>query len=213
MAAGWRIAAVGIAFAAYALLSHWLMVNAADRPWAVAVLFGPLVLAVAGTGFQRRQPGLLAACGAGVALLALVVARGGVDDVNRMYVLQYAGIHFALTWIFASTLRPGGQPLISALAESLHHRFTPEMRDYTRWLTRLWALYFVVTVAISFAVYAAAPWSWWSFYANILTPLGTTLLFVGEHVQRYRRHPDFERITLAAAIAAYRRPAGSRAQT
>ena len=36
------LAASAAAIVGYALLSHWLMVNAANQPWAVAVLFGPL---------------------------------------------------------------------------------------------------------------------------------------------------------------------------
>jgi len=202
--AGWGFAAAAAALAAYALLSYWLMVHAAQAPWAVAALFGPLLLAVAGTGWQRRQPLTLAACAGLVALLAVIVARGGVQDMHRMYVLQHAGIHLALGWGFGLTLRPGATPLITALAERVHHRFTPEMRAYTRWLTRLWARYFFGMVAVSFAIYLLAPWAWWSVYCNLLTPLAAVALFVGEHVMRYRRHPDFERVSLRAAFGAYR---------
>ena len=207
-AAAWRVAAAVAALAGYALLSHGLMVNAADRPWAVAVLFGPLVLALAAAGGQRRQPWLLAACAAGVAVLAAVVAGGGVDDVARMYVLQHAGIHLALAYGFGSTLRAGSVPLISGLAEALHlrlrHRFTPAMRDYTRWLTALWTGYFVAMVLLSLLIYLLTPWPWWSLFCNVLTPLAAALLFVGEHLLRYRRHPEFERVSLRSALAAYR---------
>ena len=204
----WRLVLAAVALAAYASLSHWLMVNAAERPWAVPALFGPLVLAVAAAGWQRRQPLLLAACAAGVAALALVVWRGGVDDVSRMYVLQHAGIHLALAWSFAITLRPGGKALIEMLAERLHRRFSAEMRAYTRRLTRWWALYFAAMVAVSLTTYSLAPWPWWSLYCNVLTPLSAMAFFVGEHVLRYRRHPEFERVTLRGSLAAYRGAAG-----
>jgi uncharacterized membrane protein len=205
MAAGWRIAAVGLAFAAYALAGHWMMVNAADRPWAVAVIFGPLVLAAAAAGWQLRQPLLLLACGAGVALLAVVVARGGVGDINRMYVLQHAGIHLALALSFGSSLRPGATPLISTMAASVHERFTPELRAYTRWLTGVWTAYFVAMVVASVSIYLLAPWPWWSVFGNLFTPVSAVLLFVVEHVLRYRRHPEFERVSLRTALNAYRR--------
>jgi len=192
------------AFTAYALVSHWMMVNAAREPWAVAVLFGPLVLAVAGTALKRRQFAVLALCAAGVALLVAVVVRGGVADANRLYVLQHAGIHLALAWTFGSTLRAGGTPLITALARSVHEVFTPAMQAYTRWLTGLWAAYFVAMVLVSVLIYALAPWPWWSFFCNVLTPLFAALVFVVEHVLRYRRHPDFERVTMRTAINAWR---------
>ena len=151
----WRLASAAAALAAYAALSHWLMVNAANRPWAVAALFGPLVVAVAAAGWRQRHALTLAACAAGVVLLALVVWRGGVEDVNRLYVLQHAGIHLALAWTFALTLRPGGKALIEMLAERLHRRFTPLMRAYTRRLTLWWVLYFLGMVAISLVIYCA----------------------------------------------------------
>ena len=208
----WRVAAGAAALTGYALLSHWLMVNAAGRPWAVAVLFGPLVVALAAAGWQRGQRWLLASCAAAVAVLAAVVWLGGVDDVNRMYVLQHAGIHLALAYGFGSTLRAGSVPLISGLAEalhlSLHHRFTPAMRDYTRRLTALWTGYFVAMVVLSMVIYWMAPWSWWSLFCNLLTPLSAALLFIGEHLLRYRRHPEFERVTLSSALAAYRQSGG-----
>jgi uncharacterized membrane protein len=205
MARAWRILAGAAALLAYALVSNWLMVHAAREPWAVAVLFGPLVLAVAGAGWQRRQAGVLAACAAGVALLAWVVARGGVDDINRLYVLQHAGMHLALAWVFGSTLRRGSTPLISALAQSVHSHFTPALQAYTRWLTGLWTVYFLGMVAFSFTLYLLAPWAWWSFYCNLLTPLLAVALFVVEHLLRYRRHPEFERVTMRSAFEAYRR--------
>jgi uncharacterized membrane protein len=205
MGLGWRIAAAAAAISAYALLSHWLMVHAADRPWAVAVLFGPLVAVVGGAGWQRRQPWVLGAFALAVAGLAGVVATGGVDDINRLYVLQHAGVHLALAASFGLTLRPGSKPLITAMAETVHLQVTPAMRAYTRRLTGLWTAYFIAMVALSGTLYAFAPWPWWSLYANVLTPLSAALLFVGEHAVRYLRHPDFERVSLGTAITAYRR--------
>lgn len=205
----WRAAAVVAACAAYALASHWMMVHAAGQPWAVAVIFGPLVLAVGAAAWQMRHPALLAACVGGVGLLAVVVARGGVADVNRLYVLQHAGIHAALALSFGSSLRAGATPLISAMARSVHRHFTPPLQAYTRWLTGVWAGYFAAMVAASLAIYALAPWPWWSLFANVLTPLSAVALFVIEHVLRYRRHPDFERVSLRTAIDAYRRSGGT----
>ncbi len=205
--AGWRFAAalaVLAALAAYALLSHWLMVNAAKAPWAVAAIFGPLLLAVASASWQRRQALTLGTCAALALLLGLLVARGGVQDIHRMYVLQHGGIHLTLAWVFGLTLRPGSTPLITALAERLQHRTTPAMRAYTRGLTRLWTQYFGAMVLTSAALYTWAPWSWWSVFGNLFTPLSAVSLFVIEHHFRYRRHPEFERVSLQGVITAFR---------
>lgn len=204
---GWRIAAAAAALLGYALLGNWLMLNAANQPWAVAALFGPLLVAVAAMGWHRRQWATLAACLALLVLLAVIVWRGGVRDMQRMYVLQHGAIHLALAWSFALTLRAGATPLISLLAEGLHRKlgqdFTPAMQAYTRQLTGLWAAYFLGMVALSALIYLLAPWSWWSVFCNLLTPLAAGAFFVGEHLLRYRRHPEFGRVSLRAAFEAY----------
>ena len=205
---GWRIAVAAAALLGYALLGHWLMVHAANQPWAVAALFGPLLVAVAGMGWHRRQWFTLAASAGLMLLLAVIVLRGGVRDMQRMYVLQHGAIHLALAWSFALTLRGDVKPLITAMAEGVHTRlrqtFTPAMYAYTRWLTGVWVVYFLGMVVVSLLIYALAPWDWWSLYCNLLTPLAAGSLFVGEHWMRYRRHPEFARVSLRAAFDAYR---------
>lgn len=201
----WRVVAAGAALAAYAALSHTLMVHAPDQPWTVAALFAPLLLAVAAGGLQRRHVPTLAFCAALAALLVLVVARGGVQDIHRLYVLQHAGVHLALATVFAATLRPGQTPLITLIASRVHREFTPAMHAYTGRLTVVWLAYFVGMVGVSLALYALAPWSWWSLFCNVLTPLAAAGLFVLEYLWRYRRHPEFERASLATAWQAWQR--------
>ena len=200
----WHLALAGLALTAYALGSHWLMVNAAKEPWAVAALFGPLLLAMAAGGWRQRSGLTLSFCGSVAVLLVAIVWRGGVDDMNRMYVLQHAGIHAALAWTFGSTLRAGGTPLITGLAQRVHRHFTPAMQVYTRRLTRAWTLYFVGMIAVSLALYAVAPWTWWSLFCNVATPLAAGAFFVGEHLLRYHWHPEFERLSLRGAAQAWR---------
>ena len=201
----WPWAVGGVLLAAWALASHWLMVHAAGRPWALAALFGPLLLAAAVAGVRQRHAGLLAGCALGAAAVGAAWARGSAVEIERLLVLQHAAVHAALALAFAVTLRDGATPLITALARSVHRLFTPAMARYTRRLTAVWAGYFVAMIALSVALYAAAPWPWWSLFGNVLTPLAALALFVGEHALRYRRHPEFERLTLRDAAAAWQR--------
>jgi uncharacterized membrane protein len=62
------------------------------------------------------------------------------------------------------------------------------------------------TVAV--VLYLWTPWSWWSLFANVLTPIALLVMFVGEHLLRYRLHPEFERATLMQAVQAYRHVSG-----
>ena len=201
--AGWRIAALVLALAGYAVLSHRLMADMPERAWTVAALFGPLLAAVAFGGWKRRHWPTLAGCALGVVAVGLVWLRGGVD-VKRLYVLQHAALHALMAWTFAITLRPGATPLITAVAARVHEHFTPEMQAYTRALTATWAGYFAGMIVVSLLIYAFAPWPWWSLYCNVITPLAAVALFVADFAWRRWRHPDFEPVTMARAIRAYR---------
>jgi uncharacterized membrane protein len=206
----WRLLAAAAVLAGYALLSHALMVDAPARSWTLAVWFGPLLLAMLVNAARRRHLPTLALCLLLAGILVAVARGGTVEDAGRLYLLQHAGIHAVLACTFGFTLRRGATPLITMLAERVHREFTPAMRDYTRRLTGWWVVYFVAMVVASVTLHALAPWSWWSLFANIVTPLSAALFFVGEFLLRRWRHPEFEPASLSQAIAAYRsRPAPS----
>jgi uncharacterized membrane protein len=200
----WQLGGAVLALVAYALLSHALMVHAAHAPWAVIALLAPMLGVIAAVAWRLRQTSLLLACGVALAALATVVASGGLGGVDRLYVLQHAAFHAALAIVFGATLRAGATPLISALAERVQGLLPPEVQRYTRRLTLLWVVYFTGMTALSLALYAWAPWWWWSLYANLLTPLAAALLFLGEFALRYRLHPEFQRVSLMQTLLAYR---------
>lgn len=198
----------GLAAALYALLSHGLMLHAADAPWAVAALFGPLLLPLLALAWRARRPLWLVATLVGAAALVGLVAAGGLGDVRRLYLAQHVGVHLVLGWGFAATLRPGQVALISRMAARLH-RLTPAMAAYTRQLTRLWVGYFFGMAGLSLVVYGTLPWAAWSLLANLLTPLAIAGLFVGEWGLRYRLHPAFDRVSMADMVRAFRHSAAA----
>ena len=207
-AAAWRAAAAVVALAGYALLSNWLMAHAPEHPWTVALLSGPLVLAVAAMGWQRRLWWTLVACVALLAGLALLVLRGGVTDLEHLYVLQHGGIHLALAWSVGLTLRAGHKPLITTMAEGVHRRlgqdFPPALALYTRRLTQVWVGYFLAMTLLSALLYALTSWPWWSLFCTVLSPLSVATLFVAEYLWRYHRHPEFPRASIQAVLQAWR---------
>jgi len=201
----WRVVAAAGALGAYAVLSHWLMLEAADKPWAIVVLLGPLLLTLATLALRQRHAPTLLACALCAAAMAAYVARADrLQRAEHLYVLQHVGIHLALALGFGLTLRARAQPLISALAARVHGTLTPGLAQYTRRLTQVWVGYFVAMALLSLALYAWAPWWLWSLFANLVTPVAAAALFVGEYALRYRLHPEFERTTLAQALRAYR---------
>ncbi|MCK6421224.1 MAG: hypothetical protein L6Q73_09970 [Aquabacterium sp.] len=193
-----------LAIVAYAWASHWLMVHAAQAPWAVAALLGPLLLPLLGVAWRQRNVWLLGLGLAGVVALVQVVAAGGLGDVRRLYLLQHVGMHLALGAGFAASLRAPGPALISRMAQRVHRELTPQMRAYTEALTGVWVAYFFGMAVVSVAVYVWGHWETWSLLANVLTPLAIGVLLVGEHGVRYRLHPEFERVSLMETVRAFR---------
>jgi uncharacterized membrane protein len=203
----WRALWWALAVMGYALISHLLMVRAANSPWAVAVLLGPLVVTLGAVALARRHGvgiGLAVACLIG---LAVVMSRGGVADLHRLYVLQHAGVHAALGAVVAMSLRRGAVPMITGVALRVHRGvLSPAMVVYSRRVTQLWLLYFGGMALLSLGLFAFAPWALWSAVANFATPLTIAALLVGERWWRYRLHPEFERASIMAAVQAYRSP-------
>jgi uncharacterized membrane protein len=201
----WRVLAAALVLAGYAVLSHLLMVFAAEELWAVPVLLGPLLPGVSALAVQQRHlPSLLTCMVALCGLWAYVTTQDRLHRIEHLYLLQHAGIHFALGCLFAATLRQRATPLITAFALRLHRTVTPTLLRYTRQVTLMWALYFAVMVALSLGLFALAPWWWWSAFANLVTPAAAVALFIGEYLLRYRLHPEFDRITLRQALKVYR---------
>ena len=175
----------------------------------MVVLLGPLWLTALGLAASRLGwKGLALAMVAGLAAFALVL-RGEVGDPNRLYVLQHAGINALLGGWFGASLRGERLSLIGQFAQRVHP-LSPAQRIYTAQVTKVWTFYFVLMVLASITIYLALPFAAWSLFANVLTPLFVTALFLGEHLMRYRLHPEFERTRLVDAVRAFHAPAPDR---
>jgi uncharacterized membrane protein len=88
-----------------------------------------------------------------------------------------------LGWLavfFGRTLRPGQTPLIERIARVSDPAMTPPLRRYTRRLTAIWCVYFVIAALISVSLGDVFPGT------GVLVLLGSAMLFVGEH--RLRPH-------------------------
>jgi len=200
-----RTVLIGLVGAAYVAGCHWLMTSAPASSWNAVIVIGPMLALLA---LYTAKRGLRIVAGIallGQAALVLQAWHGGGLAPETLYLTQHVVIHSALAVVFALTLRPGHEPLVTALARRVHDGLTPDMERYSRKVTIAWALYFVLMAAASLALFAFAPFDAWAVFANLVTPVAMVLLFVGEYLLRYRLHPEFERATLADAMNAYAR--------
>jgi uncharacterized membrane protein len=93
--------------------------------------------------------------------------------------LPHAMIYLALLAMFAATLRPGRDALVSALACRMYGPLSEEMARYTRRVTWAWCGFFAAQLAASLALFLAAPFALWSFFVNVLSlPLSAAMFAV-----------------------------------
>lgn len=105
--------------------------------------------------------------------------------------LAAAGLRFApplvLLWLaffFGRTLCAGDMPLIERVARIGKPDLSPVLCRYTRWLTTLWCIYFVVAAALT----AAASLGFEQVSLGVAAV--SLVLFVGEYWMRRRLFPQ-----------------------
>jgi uncharacterized membrane protein len=113
--------------------------------------------------------------------------------------LTHWSIYTILLVTFASTLRPGHDPLISAMARRMHE-MTAELMRYTRRVTIAWTVFFALQLATSILLFWFAPLVVWSFFVNILDIPLVALMFASEYAVRLRCLRDPPRHSLAAIM-------------
>jgi uncharacterized membrane protein len=114
--------------------------------------------------------------------------------------LTHWAIYGGLLATFGSTLRPGRDALITAMARRLHGPISDELALYTRRVTWAWCGFFAVQFTTSVALFAFAPLVVWSFFVNVLDiPLVATM-FGAEYIFRVNYLQDPPRHSVAAII-------------
>lgn len=210
-----RVGLVLLVGFAYVLFSHWLMTHTEASAWNVVGVLAPM-LVIGTLGAWRAGYRGIAACLALVLTALCVQAALGIRVGSHvLYLLQHAGINFCLALFFGSTLRPGRVSIITAVAQRVHGKDLPPAHfAYTRQVTAAWTVFFLVIVAISLVLFFGFSFDTWAIFANLVTPIATGAMFIGEFSLRYRLHPEFARSTVADAISAYMnngKPAAPRA--
>lgn len=95
-----------------------------------------------------------------------------------------------ILFVFAQSLLPGREPLVTAIGEASRGPLTQAMRNYTHKVTLCWTLllsYFVLS-ALIFTI--SAPQWVWSLMVNGFNHLLVGVFFVGEFVYRKHKFPE-----------------------
>jgi hypothetical protein len=117
--------------------------------------------------------------------------------------VSHAAAFLALLWYFGRTLLGGREPLITRLARSVHGSLPPEIVAFTRRVTAAWCVFFASQVLLSALLFAFAPFEAWSLFVNVLNLPLLALMFIGDHLYRAIRFPDYPRPSIARVLRAF----------
>ena len=196
-AARWPLAATVVALMCVALYAVPLLL--ADRVDPRVSLLALMALDAACVALLARTALSLWACVALGALVALAAIGRGTGAFALPSVLGFG----ALALGFGATLRPGAEPLVTAIARGVHGpRTTPALERYTRGLTLAWAAWFAALALGSALLAALASFATWSLVVNLLSWPLILGLCVGEWVFRRACFPELPRSTPAQTMHA-----------
>ncbi|HKR19253.1 MAG TPA: hypothetical protein VJS41_03840 [Stellaceae bacterium] len=125
-------------------------------------------------------------------------------------------IYGGLLLTFGLTLRPGRDPLITAMARKLHGPISGELVIYTRRVTMAWCCFFAAQLATSITLFVLAPLVVWSFFVNVLDIPMVVAMYTAEYFCRLHCLKDPPRHSLATIldmVADVRKPREERASS
>lgn len=177
---------VALSFATSSAFVHFAVTRPTpllERAALIALAFVPFSVGIA----ELR----LGACCAFALLAATAWWLVGLDGGAPFLFLPSILIPALLAWFFASTLRPGRESLITAVARAARPDTPDYLLRYSRTLTVLWASLFAAMALWDGLLAAFAPQRWWSFMANFANYLVVGAFVVGEYVFRRLRFRDY----------------------
>lgn len=180
------------AFLGYQFLIHKVTLSGQLTPITAALVLIPFVVAA----------GWAIALELGLRLALLITTTMtilGLAWVNRfgltsaiIFGLPHLVTNLFLLWLFARTLKDGREPLITSIARRVHGSLKPDIEIYTRRITFVWSLFFVLQVVVSLGLYIFASLEAWSMFINILNVPLIILMFLCEYSYRLLRYRDHQ---------------------
>jgi uncharacterized membrane protein len=183
------------------LVALWLLLAAA---YLIASLTGQRVLAMAMVGLMVGAA--LVASGriwAGVLTGALMVSLCiYFSDSLRFIIYAPPLVAFAfMALFFYRTLQPGSEALISRVARMEHPDLPADMAQYSRLLTWLWSICFMLLFVLALVLAPFLTLETWSRWVQGLGYALPGALFIGEYAFRHYRFRQREHGSLPTLIA------------
>jgi uncharacterized membrane protein len=201
-----RLRTLGVAamVVGYAAATHWAVASGRADTLGIALALAPLLVGLVWLSARTRQPPWVKLSALAAALgLAALVARRGTLAVSLLYPLPSILVYGGLLWIFARTLAPGREALVTRLARHVHGTLPEDITAYTRQVTWAWCVFFAAMGLISVLLFAFSPLAAWSLFVNVLGLPLICAMFVGEYIYRVLRYRHFSHAPLFASVWAF----------
>ena len=160
---------------------------------ALLILLLALVLLVSRSWKERIILGLLS-----VGTVALL-STAGLSEQLLLYAMPVL-INLGLAIFFGQSLLANRTPVITRFATLLRKEMHPKVVVYTRHVTQLWTIFFIVLTIESLLLALYAPIETWSLFTNLLNYMFTALFFTGEYIFRIHYLDDLEHMSFPRFI-------------
>ena len=135
------------------------------------------------------------------ALVILLVHTAVLQAWPRLVLLPPVLVNAYLLYLFARSVLPGQEALITRFRRLSKQPMTEEIRHYTQQLTVLWVAFFTIalfTAVIAAHIAEAKTW-WWAL--NLGIPAVAGLFFLAEHLYRARYKQHYGPVSVTAVIS------------
>lgn len=138
-------------------------------------------------------------------LAVVLVFIGWLLAVEKYVLLMYippVAISLGLLLLFGRSLQPGSVPLITRYARYIDGDLDEKLLRYTRRVTRVWTVFFLLMLIETVALAIWASVETWSLFTNVLNYVAIVVLLFIEVVYRYRAYPDAPRRSFVQHVKA-----------
>lgn len=192
--------------------THYAASTPGAQGFGLAVVVAPLLLIALAAAARAPQRAWLLPLWACVCAALWFAREPLIRHFEWGAYLEQLSFNLLMAFVFGRTLAAGRQPLCSQFAAMVHGTLTPAVAHYTRQITMVWTVFFLLVASVSTLLFATAPLVVWSTFANYMTLPLVAVMFVGEHAWRRIALPNVKRSSMFAAARAYRHTMQGRAE-
>ncbi len=125
-------------------------------------------------------------------LISSVLMAWYVEYLNYIIYVTSVSVPLFLFLIFGNSLTKNSDPLVTAIGEAVRGPLSCEMRKYTKGVTWVWTLIFLVMTLMGVCFLIRGDINLWSLTTNFINPSCVVIFFISEFFYRVWKFPDHD---------------------